>query len=117
VFRPLAWTTLIICSASAYAIAIGIRDQHEHLALLGSTFLLFGLLMTGAAALFPVMLFSTTESARRLTAADCAAPDGSLIIGTVWWFPALILAFGYLYIIQRHYSGKVNVSKDNQGLY
>jgi cytochrome bd-type quinol oxidase subunit 2 len=63
------------------------------------------------------MLFSTTEPARRLTAADCAAPDASLIIGTAWWFPALILACGYLYIIQRHYSGKVNVSKDNQGLY
>ena len=49
--------------------------------------------------------------------ADCAAPDASLIIGTAWWFPALILAFGYLYVIQRHYSCKVNVSKDDQGLY
>jgi hypothetical protein len=29
----------------------------------------------------------------------------------------LILAFGYLYLVQRYYSGKVNVSKDNQGLY
>jgi hypothetical protein len=74
--------------------------------------------MTGAAALFPVMLFSTTEANLRLTAADCAAPDFSLVIATAWWwFPALILAFGYLYIIQRHYPGKVNVSKDNQGLY
>jgi cytochrome bd ubiquinol oxidase subunit II len=117
VFRPLAWLTLVICGASGYAIFIGIRRQHERLTLLGSTFLLFGLLMTGAAALYPVVLFSTTEPARRLTAADCAAPDASLVIGTVWWFPALILAFGYLYIIQRHYSGKVNVSKDNQGLY
>jgi hypothetical protein len=31
-----------------------------------------------------------------------------------WWLPALILAFGYLYIIQRDYSGKVNGSKDNR---
>ncbi|HET9378912.1 MAG TPA: cytochrome d ubiquinol oxidase subunit II [Chthoniobacterales bacterium] len=117
VFRPLAWLTLAICGASGYAIATGIRNQREHLSLLGSIFLLFGLLMTGAAALFPVMLFSTTEPARRLTAADCAAPDASLIIGMAWWFPALILAFGYLYIIQRHYWGKVNVPKDNQGFY
>jgi cytochrome bd-type quinol oxidase subunit 2 len=79
--------------------------------------LLFGLLMTGAAALFPVVLFSTTDPIRQLNAADCAAPGASLLIGTAWWFPALILAFGYLYIIQRYYSGKVNVSKDNQGLY
>jgi cytochrome bd ubiquinol oxidase subunit II len=117
VFRPLAWLTLVICGASAYAIFTGIRQQRERLTLLGSTFLLFGLLMTGAAALFPVVLFSTTEPGRRLTAADCAAPDASLVIGTAWWFPALILAFAYLYIIQRHYSGKVNVSKDTQGLY
>jgi cytochrome d ubiquinol oxidase subunit II len=117
VFRPLAWLTLVICGASAYAIFAGISQQRERLTLLGSTLLLFGLLMTGAAALFPVMLFSTTEPARRLTAADCAAPEASLVIGTVWWFPALLLALGYLYIIQRHYWGKVNVPKDNQGFY
>jgi cytochrome bd-type quinol oxidase subunit 2 len=116
-FRPVAWLMLAVCVASTYAIATGLRKEREHLTSLGSTFLLFGLLMTGAAALFPVMLFSTTEADRRLTAADCAAPDFSLVIATAWWFPALILAFDYLYIIQRHYSGKVNVSKDNQGLY
>jgi hypothetical protein len=73
--------------------------------------------MTGAAALFPVMLFSTTDANLRMTAADCASPGSSLGIGIAWWIPALILAFGYLYIVQRYYSGKVNVSKDNQGLY
>jgi cytochrome d ubiquinol oxidase subunit II len=116
-FRPVAWLTLVICGASGYAIFAGVSQQRERLALVGSSFLLFGLLATGAAALFPVMLFSTTDPARRLTAADCAAPDASLIIGTAWWFPALILAFGYLYVIQRHYSGKVSVPKDNQGFY
>jgi cytochrome bd ubiquinol oxidase subunit II len=116
-FRPIAWITLVICLASAYAIATGIRTQREQLALLGSTFFLFGLLMTGAAALFPVVLFSTTEPINQLTAAECAAPEASLVIGAAWWFPALILAFVYLFVIRRHYSGKVNVSKDNQGLY
>jgi cytochrome bd-type quinol oxidase subunit 2 len=96
---------------------MGLRHQREQLTLLGSTFLLFGLLMTGAAALFPVMLFSTTEAKIRLVAADCAAPDFSLAIATAWWFPAAILAVVYLLIIRRHYTSKVNVSKDNQGLY
>jgi cytochrome bd-type quinol oxidase subunit 2 len=73
--------------------------------------------MTGAAALFPVMLFSTTDPGLRLTAADCAAPPFSLAIAIAWWIPALILAFAYLFIIQRYYSGKVNVSRDNQELY
>ena len=117
VFRPIAWAMLAICVASACAIVIGLRHQREQLTLLGSTFLLFGLLMTGAAALFPVMLFSTTEAKFRLVAADCAAPDVSLAIATAWWFPAAILAVVYLLIIRRHYTSKVNVSKDNQGLY
>ena len=115
--RPAAWVTLIITVASIYALVTGLRHQRERLALLGSTFLLFGLLMTGAAALFPVMLFSTTDAALRLNAADCAAPAFSLAIAIAWWIPALILSLTYLYIIQRHYSGKVNVSKDNQELY
>ena len=95
----------------------GLRRQRERFALLGSTFLLFGLLMTGATALFPVMLFSTTDPSLRLTAADCAAPASSLAIAIAWWIPALILAFAYLYIIQRYYAGKVNVAQDNQELY
>src|SRR5579864_5241298 len=102
VSRPFAWLTLAICIASTYAIVIGIRRHQERLALLGSTFLLFGLLLTGAAALYPVVLFSTTEAGRQLTAGQCAAPEGSLAIGAIWWFPALILAVGYLIVIQRH---------------
>jgi cytochrome d ubiquinol oxidase subunit II len=115
--RPVTWVTMLIGIAGAYAVVNGFRYQREYQALLGSTFVLFGILTTGAAALFPVVLFSTTDPNLRLTAADCAAPDHSLGIAAAWWFPALILAVCYLVIIQRHYSGKVNVSKDNQGLY
>ena len=117
IFRPLAWISLCICVASIIALLTGLRIGREHRALLGSTFLLFGLLMTGAASLYPVMLFSTIDPADQLTAPLCAASDQSLRIATPWWFSALVLAFIYLFIIQRHYSGKVNVSKDNQGLY
>ncbi|HEX6565691.1 MAG TPA: cytochrome d ubiquinol oxidase subunit II, partial [Chthoniobacterales bacterium] len=115
--RPVTWATMAICIAGAYAVVNGFRRQREYLALVGSTFVLFGVLTTGAAALYPVMLFSTTDANLRLTASDCAAPEFSLGIAAAWWFPALILAVCYLLIIQRHYSGKVNVSKDNQGLY
>jgi cytochrome bd ubiquinol oxidase subunit II len=115
--RPLAWLTLAICATSGFALMSGLRTNRERRAMHGSTFLLFGLLMTGAASLFPVMMFSTLNPDDHLTAATCASPDHSLWIATAWWFPALALAFGYLFIIQRYYSGKVNVSKDNQGLY
>lgn len=66
--------------------------------------------MTGAAVLFPVLLFSTMDAANRLTAFDCAAPLPNLRIAALWWFPAVALAFVYLFIIRRYYTGKVNVS-------
>jgi cytochrome bd ubiquinol oxidase subunit II len=115
--RPVSWLTLIISAASIYALATGLRHRRERLALLGSSFLLFGLLMTGAAALYPVMLFSTTDNSLQFTAVDCAAPASSLAIAVAWWIPAVILAFAYVCVIQRHYSGKVSVSKDNQEFY
>jgi cytochrome bd-type quinol oxidase subunit 2 len=91
--------------------------QREKLALLGSTVFVFGLIMTGAASLYPYMFFSTLNPADHLTAAACAAPQRGLWIATAWWFPALALAFTYVLVIQRHYSGKVNVARDNHGLY
>ena len=117
IVRPLAWVPATLCGASLAIVVIGIRTKGERLTLIGSTFLIFGLLMTGAAALFPVLLFSTINTTDRLTAFDCAAADQSLRIAAGWWFPALVLAVAYLVIIQRHYSGKVNVSRDTQGLY
>jgi len=115
--RPLAWVTLSITVVGGLALTIGMRTRREKRALVGSSLLLFGLITTGAALLYPVMLFSTLNPYDRLTAAACAAPDDSLRIAAIWWFPALALAIAYLLVIQRHYSGKVSVSKDNQGLY
>lgn len=117
VFRPIAWVPLSITTASVRALVSGLRRRQERRAFLGSTFLLFGLLMTGAAVLFPVLLFSTMDAADQLTAFDCAAPSPSLRIAALWWFPAVALAFVYLFIIRRYYTGKVNISQDNQGLY
>jgi cytochrome d ubiquinol oxidase subunit II len=117
IVRPLAWVTAMLCGVSTAMVVIGIRTKRERIALIGSTIVIFGVLMTGAAALFPVMLFSTISTTDRLTAFDCAAANQSLWIATGWWFPALVLAVTYLVIIQRHYSGKVNVSRDTQGLY
>jgi len=115
--RPFAWLNSLIALAGGAALAIGLRSRRERLAVQGSTLLIYGVIMTGAAALFPVMLYSTLPSAHHLSAVALAAPDHSLRIAILWWVPALLLALSYLYIIQRHFSGKVNVDKDNQGLY
>lgn len=117
VFHPAAWVPLLVTAAGAWALWTGLRWGHERRAFLGSTSLLFGLLIAGAAALFPVLLFSTLDTAHALTADDCAAPAGSLRVSTAWWFAALALALGYLFIIRRYYQGKVSLSKDSQSPY
>ena len=115
--RPVAWLTLAIALVGAAVLVSGLRHRRETRALLGSSFFLFGLIMTGAAALFPVLFFSTVNPAQQLTAAECAAPGHSLWIASVWWFPALALSLTYVAIIQRRYSGKVPVNRENQGIY
>lgn len=115
--RPLAWVTLSLCVGSAIALGLGLRSNREKLAMAGSTFLIFGLILTGAAALFPVLLFSTLDPNDALNAAACAAPEHSLRIAAAWWFPSLALAFTYLWTVQRSYSGKVDLAADDQGLY
>ena len=114
--RPWAWGTLLLTLGGSLALATGLRTHREKQALVGSSLLLFGLINTGAALFYPVMLFSTLNPDHRLTAPACAAPDDSLRIAAIWWFPAATLAIAYLLLMQRHYSGKVRVSKD-EGLY
>jgi cytochrome bd ubiquinol oxidase subunit II len=67
-FRPAAWLTLLVCGASAYAILTGIGRERERVALLGSSFLLFGLLMTGA------FFNGTTGSGPEIQSAETVAP-------------------------------------------
>jgi len=115
--RPLAWLTLAIVLAAAAALVSGLRHRQERRALLGSTFFLFGLIMTGAAALYPVLLFSTVNPAQQLAADACATTGAGLRVATAWWFPALILSLTYVAIIQRRYSGKVPVAREDHGIY
>ena len=115
--RPLAWLTLTIAMAGAGTLVSGLLGRHEKRAFLGSTFFLFGLILTGAAALFPVLFFSTVDPSHQLTAADCAANEHSLWVATIWWFPALALALAYVVIIQRRFSGKVSAVRTEPGIY
>jgi cytochrome d ubiquinol oxidase subunit II len=115
--RPFAWLNACIAVGGAGALGLGLRQGRERLALYGSSGLIYGIIMTGAAALYPVMLYSTLPEVGHLSAESLAAPDHSLRIALVWWIPALLLALTYLAIIARHYSGKVTAFKDKQSLY
>ena len=83
----------------------------------GSNALLVGLLVTGAAALFPVMLYSTLAPENSLTAYSVAAGRSALLLASIWWPVGFALAIGYFLFISRRYAGKVSVRRETQGFY
>lgn len=115
--NPVSWLGIAVIVLSSTALISGIRSQHEKRAFLGSNLLIAGLLATGAATIFPVMLFSTLAPENSLTAYNVATNSNGLVIAAVWWPFSLILAVGYFTIISRRYSGKVSVKRDTQGFY
>jgi hypothetical protein len=79
--------------------------------------MLVGLLITGAAAIFPVMLFSTLAPENSLTAYNVAAGKNSFLFACIWWPVGFALATLYFVFISQRYAGKVSLRRDSQGLY
>jgi len=111
------WMGLVVVSASTSALVSGLTGRRERRAFLGSNFLIVGLLATGAAAIFPVMLHSTLAPENSLTAYAVAAGPISLHLAAIWWPVGFALAIFYFIYISRRYAGKVSVQRDTQGFY
>ena len=107
---------LLVCAA-AIALVSGLATRREMRAFIGSNLLLAGLLATGAAAIFPVVLHSTLAPENSLTAYDVAAGPNSLAYAAIWWPIGFALAAAYFVFVSRRYAGKVSVKRDNQGFY
>jgi cytochrome bd-type quinol oxidase subunit 2 len=54
-------------------------------AFVGSNGILIGLMASGGAALFPVMLYSTLAPENSMTAYAAAAGEYSLRLASIWW--------------------------------
>ena len=116
-YKPLCWVGLLVIIASAVTLISGLMTRREARAFIGSNGLLVGVLATGAAALFPVMLYSTLAPENSLSAYAVASPHNSLVLASVWWPIAFVLATAYFIFISRRYAGKASVRLGNQGLY
>jgi cytochrome d ubiquinol oxidase subunit II len=115
--NPLWWLGLAVSLASAVVLIFSLRNRHELRAFFASNFLIAGMLATGAAAIFPVMLHSTLAPANSMTAYAVAAGPVSLRIAAIWWPIGFALAVCYFVFISRRYAGKVSVQRDTQGFY
>jgi cytochrome bd ubiquinol oxidase subunit II len=115
--NPFCWLGLLVIIVSTITLISGLSTRREMRAFVGSNFLLVGLLATGGAAIFPVMLYSTLAPENSLTAYAVAASPRALLLASMWWPVGFALAIVYFVFISRRYAGKVSVKRDNQGFY
>jgi cytochrome d ubiquinol oxidase subunit II len=115
--NPFWWLGLIVTAVSIIALISGLVGKREWRASLGSNFLIFGSLATGAAAIFPVMLHSTLATENSLTAYSVACSPSTLRLAVLWWPVGFALAVFYFIFISRRYAGKVSVQHDTQNFY
>jgi cytochrome d ubiquinol oxidase subunit II len=115
--RPFCWIGLLFILVATYALVSGLSKRLEKRAFVGSNLFLVGVLATGSAAFFPVMLYSTLAPGNSLTAQSVSAGSESLLLASFWWPISFALATSYFVFISRRYAGKVSVVRDNQGYY
>jgi cytochrome bd ubiquinol oxidase subunit II len=115
--NPFWWLGLVVTVVSIIALVSGLTSRNEVGAFVGSNFLIVGLLATGAAAIFPVMLHSTLAPEHSLTAYAVAVSPSTLRLASFWWPLGFALAVLYFIFISRRYAGKVSVQRDTQGFY
>ena len=117
IHNPFWWLGLLLVCTAAITLISGLATRREVRAFIGSNLLLAGLLATGAAAIFPVVLHSTLAPENSLTVYDVAAGPNSLAYAAIWWPFGFALTAIYFVFVSRQYSGKVSLKRDNQGFY
>lgn len=105
--RAYGWPTLVMAGTGAIAIFTGLRHRLERRTFIGSCLLIAGLLCGVAAALFPVLLYSTLDPEYSFTVYDSSSSAHSLAVALIWWPIALVLAITYAGIVSRYYRRKV----------
>jgi cytochrome d ubiquinol oxidase subunit II len=113
--NPCGWLGALVITGSAIGLVSAFKTGKEKRAFLASNFLIIGLLATGAATIFPVMIFSTLDPVNSLTAYNSAAPASSLLIAAFWWPIAAVLTVSYAVFVSRRYTGKVSLRNETDG--
>lgn len=106
--RPLAWLFGLAVLGGAVALVVGERARKDWMAFVGSVSILSGLLGGAAVAFFPVLLRSTLDSSRSLTAAGALAPGIGPAVALVWCPIAIGLGLTYAWFVARSYRGRVS---------
>jgi cytochrome d ubiquinol oxidase subunit II len=110
--NPVCWVGGAIVAGAAVALATGIRSGNEMRAFVGSNVLIAAILATGAATIFPTMLFSTIDPKDSLSAFEVASSPNTLLSALYWWPLGFTLTVLYWAVVAWYYRGKVSVRPD-----
>jgi cytochrome d ubiquinol oxidase subunit II len=105
--RPWSWVLVAAVLASVASAIRAVRARRDRTAFLSSCAFLATGLLVAASGLYPVLLGSTLGRAFDLDVGNSASGHHSLVLGLVWWIPALVLAVVYFAILFRSMRGKV----------
>ena len=108
IHNPFWYLGLLVVAASIVTLISGLSTGRERRTFIGSNLMLVGLLVTGAAAIFPVMLYSTLAPENSLSAYNVAAGANSFLFACIWWPVGLALTTLYFVFISRRYAGRVS---------
>lgn len=115
--RPYCWLGWTLIAVSGAGLISGLVTRNELRASIASGGLLGGLLVTGAADLYPVLLFSTLTPEDSMTVQQAAAHQNALLYAAMWWPMGLVLTTVYFIVVSRRYLGKISEQRDAQSLY
>jgi len=105
--HPLCLFFLLIAAAAIILVIAGYRSNRDALAFAGSCTLIAAFLAARAAAAFPILLHSTLDPERSVSAFDAASRTHSLWIALVWWLIAAPIAFTWHILASRSFRGRV----------
>ena len=98
---------------SVVVLFLSLKRGKELAPFLASAAFIAGMLAATAGGLYPTILFSTVRPDLHMTVHNASAGRSGLLIGLVWWIPAILLAIGYFVYLFRSFRGKVEPNADH----
>jgi cytochrome d ubiquinol oxidase subunit II len=105
--HPVSWLIPLAVFGSLAAMIVFVRRDREWPAFAASCTYLAAMLGGGAFALYPVLLPSSTDSARSLTIASSATGAYAMQVAAWWWFVAFLLVLATFTYLYRTFRGKI----------
>jgi cytochrome bd ubiquinol oxidase subunit II len=112
---PVLFLVPVLVAGSLAAMFFYRGKGNDTAAFLSSAAYLAFMLVGAAAAVYPVLLTSTTDSALNITVYNAHAGAYALHVGLIFWSFGMALAVGYFIFIYRMFRGKVGEQNHGAG--